>query len=194
MMRLVVGISGASGAVYGVRLLEAVQDTVETHLILSHTAADIIDRETPYSPADIARLASCSHAPDDFMSPLASGSYRTDGMVIVPCSIRTLSSVVNAHADTLLTRAADVVLKQAGRLVLVVRESPLHLGHLELMCRAARIGAVIAPPVPAFYGRPATLNDIVDNTVGRILDLFGIDNELVTRWGDATDARGWRRE
>ncbi|MBD3243992.1 MAG: UbiX family flavin prenyltransferase [Chitinivibrionales bacterium] len=193
MQRLVVGISGASGAMYGIRLLQAISDTVETHLVVSRAAAEVISRETSYRPADVEGLATRCYRIDDLCAPLSSGSYPTDGMVVVPCSIKTLSSVANAHADTLLTRAADVTLKQGRRLVLVVRESPLHVGHLQLMTRAARMGAIIAPPVPAFYGHPTTVRDIVDHTVGRILDLFGIKNDLVARWGETAHGHG-RRE
>ncbi len=183
-MRLVVGITGASGVIYGVRLLEilARRGDVETHLVISRNGEKVLRHETSRTPEEVAGLASASYDPDDLLAPLASGSFLTEGMVVAPCSMKTLSAIAHSYADNLLSRAADVTLKERRRLVAVVRESPLHLGHLDLMAQAARLGAVILPPVPAFYHRPKALDDIVDHTIGRILDLFGIEHSLTPRW------------
>jgi len=188
--RLVIGISGASGVVYGIRMLEVLADAgnrqsgteIETHLIISRAARLIIGYETERTVAQIEGLADRAYAPDDLMAPIASGSFATDGMVIAPCSIKTLSAIVNSYAADLMSRAADVVLKEGRPLVLVVRETPLHVGHLRLMTRAAEIGAVVFPPVPAFYGHPQTVEEIVDGTVGRVLARLGVDNALYTQW------------
>ena len=182
--RLVVGISGASGAVYGIRLLEVLAGLpeIETHLVVSQAARLIIAHETERTMAQIEALADCAYAPDHLAAPIASGSFSADGMVIAPCSIKTLSAIVNSYAADLMSRAADVMLKEGRPVVLVVRETPLHLGHLRLMARAAEIGAVIFPPVPAFYGHPQTIDEIVDDTVGRVLARLGVENELYTRW------------
>jgi polyprenyl P-hydroxybenzoate/phenylacrylic acid decarboxylase-like protein len=182
---VVVGISGASGAIYGVRLLEVLADRpdTQTHLVLSAGAETTIRYETGRDPADVAALADVTYAEKDLAAPLASGSFLTDGMVIAPCSMRTLSGVANSAADNLITRAADVHLKERRRLVLVVRETPLHAGHLRLMSEATAAGAVILPPVPGFYTRPQTIADIVDHTIGKVLDVIGIhDHELFRRW------------
>jgi 4-hydroxy-3-polyprenylbenzoate decarboxylase len=181
---LVVGISGASGAVYGVRLLEvlAQRPEIETHLVITQTARVIIARETDWTVAQIEALADRVYAPDDLTAPIASGSFTTRGMVIAPCSIKTLSAVANSYAADLVSRAADVTLKEGHPLVLMVRETPLHPGHLRSMARAAEAGAIIFPPVPAFYGRPQTVDDIVDGTVGRVLARLGLANDLYTRW------------
>lgn len=182
--RLVVGISGASGVVYGIRLLEVLAERpeIETHLVVSHAARLIVAHESERTVAQIEALADYAYAPDDLAAPIASGSFATDGMVIAPCSIKTLSAIANSYTADLLSRAADVMLKEDRPLVLVVRETPLHLGHLWLMARAARLGAVIFPPVPAFYGHPQTVADLVDGSVGRILARLGVENELYTRW------------
>jgi 4-hydroxy-3-polyprenylbenzoate decarboxylase len=181
--RLVVGISGASGVIYGVRLLSTLKDLgVETHLVISAQAEVTLHQETDLSVNDVAALASYVHSPVNLAAPIASGSFATAGMIVAPCSIKTLSAVANSYADNLLTRAADVTLKEGRRLLLVVRETPLHVGHLRLMTRAAEIGAVIFPPVPAFYGRPESVNEIVDQTVGRILARMGINSQLYTPW------------
>jgi 4-hydroxy-3-polyprenylbenzoate decarboxylase len=181
--RLVVGISGASGIIYGVRLLEVLRETgLQTHLILSEAAAHIAQAETGLSPEHIASLATFVHANDDLSAPVSSGSYPTLGMVVAPCSIKSLSAIAHSYNDTLLARAADVTLKERRRLVLVVRETPLHLGHLRLMAQAAECGAVILPPMPAFYHRPRTIADLVDQTVGKILDQFGLEHRLFRRW------------
>ena len=189
--RLVVGISGASGVVYGLRLLEELRAAnVETHLVVSRAAEAAIATETDCKVADVRALASVAHPVTDVGAALASGSYRTDGMVVAPCSIRTLAEVATGATTTLLTRAADVTLKERRRLVLLVRETPLHTGHLRTMARASELGAVIFPPVPAFYGWPESVADIVDQTVGRVLDLLDIDNDLVRRWGERAEKDG----
>ena len=182
--RLIVGISGASGATYGVRLLEALAERpeIETHLVVSPIARQIMAHETGRAVAQVEALADHVHAPDDLAAPIASGSFATHGMAIAPCSIKTLSAVAHSYAADLMSRAADVTLKEGRPLVLLVRETPLHLGHLRLAVRAAEIGAVIFPPVPAFYGRPQTIADLVDGTVGRVLARLGVENDLFTRW------------
>lgn len=181
--RLIVGISGASGAIYGIRLLEALKDSpVETHLVISRAAAQTIAAETPFSLQDVKTLAHVVHANQDVGASIASGSFQTSGMVIAPCSIKSLSEITTGITANLLSRAADVVLKERRRLVLLVRETPLHIGHLRSMTQASEMGAIIMPPVPAFYIAPRTVDDIVNHTVGRILDLFGIDSSLVKRW------------
>lgn len=184
MKRLIIGITGASGAIYGIRALEALSPVrgVETHLVISAAGMQTIVEETGHSVADVRALADAVHSDRDIGASLASGSFRAEGMLIAPCSVKTLSAVANSYCDTLVARAADVCLKERRRLVLLLRETPLHLGHIELMERAARYGAVIMPPVPAFYHRPQRIDDIVDQTVGRALDLFGIDAGLVQRW------------
>ena len=187
--RIVVGISGASGVVYGIRILEVLRGTgVETHLVMSRSAEVTLASESDRKVADVRGLASVAHPVGDVGAAIASGSFPTDGMVIAPCSIRTLSEIVTGVTSSLLTRAADVTLKERRRLVLLVRETPLHTGHLRSMTEASEMGAVIFPPVPAFYGWPARVEDIVDQTVGRVLDLFGIGNALVRRWGERDDA------
>jgi 4-hydroxy-3-polyprenylbenzoate decarboxylase len=179
----VVGLSGASAAIYGIRLLEALQSLdVESHLVITDPARDIITLETKYDVSQVEALANHVHPVRDLGAAISSGSFKTDGMVVVPCSIKTLSAVANSHNDNLLVRTADVTLKERRRLVLVVRETPLHSGHLNLMKRVSDVGAVVYVPVPAFYAQPKTIDDIVDHTVGRILDLFDIDHDLVTRW------------
>jgi 4-hydroxy-3-polyprenylbenzoate decarboxylase len=182
--RLVVGISGASGAIYGIRLLEvlAQRTEVETHVVITKTARLVIAQETEYTVAQVEALADQTYAPDDLAASIASGSFATSGMVIAPCSIKMLSAVANSYAADLTSRAADVTLKEGRPLVLVVRETPLHLGHLRLMARAAEAGAIIFPPVPAFYGHPQTVAEIVDGTVGRVLARLGVENALYTRW------------
>ncbi len=186
--RLVVGITGASGAILGVRLLEvlAQQGGVETHLIISKAAQLTIRSETKYTVPEIEGLADVVYAPNDIGASIASGSFHTRGMVIIPCSIKTLSAVAHSYADNLVSRAADVTLKEKRPLVLVVRESPLHLGHLRLMVQAAKLGATIYPPVPAFYTCPRSIEDIVDNIVGRVLAHLGFPNELYTPWKGIT--------
>ena len=182
--RLVVGISGASGAVLGVRLLEvlAQTDAVETHLVVSPAARITIGDETDHTLKDVEAMANVVYNPRDVGAAIASGSFHTDGMVVIPCSIKTLSAVANCYASDLLARAADVTLKEGRPLTLVVREAPLHLGHLRLMVQAAEMGAVIFPPVPAFYAHLSSIDEMLDNTVGRVLARLGIDNELYARW------------
>lgn len=189
MKRLIVGISGASGATYGVRLLQVLQQLpdIETHLILSNAARQTLALETDFSLREVQALADVVHDARDIAATLSSGSFKTHGMVILPCSIKTLSGIVHSYTDGLLTRAADVVLKERRPLVLCVRETPLHLGHLRLMTQAAELGAVIMPPMPAFYHRPQSVQDIIDQTVNRVLDQFDIElpQDLFTRWNGA---------
>ncbi len=184
--RLVVGISGASGVIHGIRLLEVLREvgSVETHLVVSDAGKKTIAFETDHSINDVEGLADKVYRAGDIAAGLSSGSFATAGMVVVPCSIKTLSGIANSYADNLLTRAADVTLKDHRRLILVVRETPLHLGHLRLMTRAAEMGAVIMPPMPAFYHRPRSVREVVDQTVNRILDMLDIelDNDLFHRW------------
>jgi 4-hydroxy-3-polyprenylbenzoate decarboxylase len=172
--RLIVGISGASGVVYGVRLLQLLQDLPT--ITLAH--------ETKLKLADVKALAAVWHSQDDIGASIASGSFKTMGMIVAPCSIRSMSEIATGVTSTLLTRAADVVLKERRRLVLMVRETPLHVGHLKTMLTAAEMGAIIAPPVPAFYAKPTTLDEMIDHTLGRVLDLFDIDLGGVRRWGE----------
>jgi 4-hydroxy-3-polyprenylbenzoate decarboxylase len=186
MQRLVVGITGASGAIYGIRLLEVLQGypDVETHLVLSKPAERTIAEETTWRVADVKAMAKVVHAIADIGASIASGSFRALGMVVIPCSIRTVSAIAYGMADNLLIRAADVTLKEGRRLVLVVRETPLHVGHLRSLLAAAEAGAVILPPMPAFYNHPRTLEHLIDHTVGRILDRFDIPHALSARWGE----------
>ena len=187
--RLVVGISGASGIAYGVRLLEVLRGgDVETHLVMSRAAERTLATESDRKVADVHALADVVHPVTDIGASIASGSYATAGMVVAPCSIRSLSEIATGVTTSLLTRAADVALKERRRLVLLVRETPLHTGHLQTMMRASEMGAVIFPPVPAFYGWPKSISDIVDDTVGRVLDLFGIQNAMVRRWGEPDES------
>ncbi|MBV9551573.1 MAG: UbiX family flavin prenyltransferase [Alphaproteobacteria bacterium] len=184
--RLVVGISGASGAIYGARLLTLLQQLpVETHLVVSRSAEMTLALETDLKPADLRSRAAAVYAIGDMAAPIASGSFQTLGMIVVPCSIRSMSEIASGVTTTLLTRAADVVLKERRRLVLAVRETPLHSGHLRTMAALSDMGAVIAPPVPAFYAKPATIDQMVDHTLGRLLDLFGLDSGTVCRWGES---------
>jgi flavin prenyltransferase len=181
--RLVVGISGASGVIYGVRLLQALKDLpVETHLVMTRTAEITLGHETKIKVADVRRLADAAYGIDDLAAAISSGSFRTMGMIVAPCSMRSLGEIANGITSNLLTRAADVVLKERRRLVLMVRETPLHAIHLRNMTRLAEMGAIIAPPVPAFYNQPRTLDDVIDHTVGRVLDLFDLDTGKVKRW------------
>jgi 4-hydroxy-3-polyprenylbenzoate decarboxylase len=181
--RLVVGISGASGVIYGIRLLQLLQPAnIETHLVMSRSAEITIAHETDMKIAAIRDLADANYKQDDIGAAISSGSVKTLGMVIAPCSVRTLAEIAGGVTSTLLTRAADVVLKERRKLVLMVRESPLHLGHLRNMAQATEMGAIIAPPVPAFYARPESLEQMIDHTVGRTLDHFDIDVGAVKRW------------
>ena len=189
MRRLIIGISGASGAIYGIRTLEALKDIpdVETHLVLSPSGKRTIVEETEWKVSAVEALADVVYTHTDIGAAVASGSYVTAGMIVAPCSIKTLSEIANSHNDNLLTRAADVCLKERRRLVLLVRETPLHLGHIELMAQATRYGAVLLPPVPAFYNRPHTIDDIVNHTVGKALDQFEIPHRLFKRWKDSAN-------
>ena len=181
--RLIVGISGASGTVYGVRLLEMLRKAeIETHLVMSRSAEMTLAYETDYKPKDVRALAAVHYPVTDIGAAISSGSFPTMGMIIAPCSIRTMSEIASGVTSTLLSRAADVVLKEKRRLVLALRETPLHSGHLRTMTTLADIGAIVAPIVPAFYNRPKTIDDIVNHTCGRLLDLFGIDTKAVKRW------------
>ena len=187
--RLIVGISGASGTIYGIRLLEMLRPTdIETHLVLTRSAEVTLGYETSLGPPDVAALADVVHANGDIGASIASGSFPTMGMVVAPCSIKTLSAIATGYTDSLVARAADVVLKERRRLVLLVREAPLHLGHLRAMTAATEAGAIVFPPVPAFYARPRTLAEVVDHTVGRVLDLFGVEVGAVRRWSGGPSA------
>jgi len=188
--RLVIGISGASGAIYGVRMLEMLKKTdIETHLVISKSAEMTLVYETSYKPKDIRELASVNHPMADIGASISSGSFATIGMIVVPCSIKTMSEIATGVTSSLLSRAADVALKEKRRLVLAVRETPLHGGHLRTLTTLSDIGAIIAPIVPALYNKPKTVDDIINHTVGRLLDLFGIETEMVKRWqgGPAED-------
>jgi len=187
--RLVVGVSGASGSIYAVRLLQTLRPipNLETHLVISNAGKRTLSLETDYTVADLQALADRCYQQSDIGAAIASGSFRTDGMVVIPCSIKTVSGIASSYSDNLLLRAADVILKERRRLVLVVRETPLHLGHLRLLTQVAELGAIVQPPVPAFYTRPRSLDDIVNHTVARVLDVLGIELErdLAPRWQPA---------
>jgi flavin prenyltransferase len=183
--RLVVGISGATGVIYGIRMLQALRSAdVETHLVLSRAARLTLHHESDLSTREVLDLADTHYAPDDVGAAIASGSFRTCGMVVAPCSVKTLAQIAIGSCDTLLPRAADVTLKERRRLVLMVRETPLTLTHLRNMVAATESGAIIAPPVPAFYTRPTAVGDLVDQTVGRVLDLFDVSTGAFRRWGE----------
>ena len=184
MKRIVVGISGASGAVYGIRFLELLRrlPDVETHLVVSDPAKRTIVEETDWAVKDVLALATRCYDNKDIGAAIASGSFKTDGMVIVPCSVKAAASVAHCLADNLLTRAADVILKEGRPLILVVRETPLHLGHLRVLTALAEMGAVILPPMPAFYNRPKQIEDLVDHTLARVLDRLGLPQQLITEW------------
>ena len=183
--RLIVGISGASGVIYGIRLLQMLRHHrgMETHLVLTKPAERTIAEETDWRIEDVKALATIAHPPSDIGASIASGSFQTAGMVVIPCSIHSVSAIAYCQGDNLLTRAADVTLKERRKLVLVVRETPFHRGHLKSMLEATEAGAIILPPVPAFYSRPKTLDDVINHTVGRVLDQFGLAHNLVDRWG-----------
>ena len=187
--RLIVGISGASGVAYGARLLTLLRGLpVETHLVMSRTAEMTLALETDLKPADLRGRADVVHAVGDMAAAISSGSFQTLGMIIAPCSIRTMSEIATGVTTTLLTRAADVVLKERRRLVLAVRETPLHTGHLRTMTALSEMGAVIAPPVPALYAKPQTIEEMIDHSLGRLLDLFGLDAGTVRRWREPAKA------
>lgn len=188
--RLIVGISGASGTVYGVRLLEVLKDSpIETHLVMSDSTKRVIELETGFTVEGIEALADEVHNNKDVGAPIASGSFKTSGMVVAPCSMKSLSAIANSYNENLLVRAADVVLKENRRLVLVARETPLHLGHLRLMSRVVEMGGVMLPPMPSFYHRSETLDDIINQTVGKVLDQFDIDHRMFARWEGTTVRR-----
>jgi 4-hydroxy-3-polyprenylbenzoate decarboxylase len=187
--RLIVGVSGASGVVYGLRTLQLLRNAgVETHLVMSKTAEVTFAHETNVKIAEVKATAHTTYRIDDMAAAVASGGFRTAGMIVAPCSIRSMSEIAIGATSTLLTRAADVTLKERRRLVLMVRETPLHAGHLRTMAALSEMGAIIAPPVPAFYAQPRSIEDIVDQTVGRVLDLFDIDVGIVRRWGEKQDS------
>jgi 4-hydroxy-3-polyprenylbenzoate decarboxylase len=187
--RLIVGISGASGVVYGVRVLQLLRNAgIETHLVMSKTAELTFAYETTMKIAEVKAAAHTTHRIDDMAASIASGGFRTAGMIVAPCSIRSMSEIATGVTSTLLTRAADVTLKERRRLVLMVRETPLHGGHLRTMAALSDLGAIIAPPVPAFYAKPQSIEDMIDHSLGRLLDLFGLDSGTVHRWGE-TPAR-----
>jgi 4-hydroxy-3-polyprenylbenzoate decarboxylase len=185
-MRLIIGISGATGAIFGIRLLEFLSKSdVETHLVITEAGENTILMETDWKVEEVKSLAKVVHDIKDLGADISSGSFLSEGMVIIPCSIKSLSGIANSFNENLLIRAADVTLKERRKLVLAVRETPLHLGHIELMLQASRIGAILLPPVPAFYFYPKTIDDLVNHTVGKVLDLFGINHHLFQRWGSA---------
>ncbi|MCA1454406.1 UbiX family flavin prenyltransferase [Bradyrhizobium sp. BRP22] len=193
--RLIVGITGASGAIYGVRLLRLLKSApIETHLVMSRSAKITLTQELDVKVSDVMALADVVHQVDNIGASISSGSFKTLGMVIAPCSVRSLAEIASGVTSSLVTRAADVVLKERRRLVLMVREAPLHLGHLRSMAAATEIGAIVYPPVPAFYARPESLEQMVDHTLGRVLDLFDISTDVVSRWqglapADAKESR-----
>ncbi|MEI2298838.1 UbiX family flavin prenyltransferase [Ensifer sp. MJa1] len=181
--RMIVGISGASGVVYGKRILELLRDLkIETHLIMSRAACITLAAEANFSKQDLEALATTTHSNKDIGAVCSSGSYRTLGMIIAPCSVKTLAEIATGTTDNLISRAADVVLKERRRLVLMLRETPLHLGHIRNMAQVTEMGGIIYPPVPAFYAKPQSIQDMVDHTVGRVLDLFDLDPGIVRRW------------
>jgi len=182
--KIIIGISGASGTIYGVRLLETLRNyqEIETHLVVSDIAKEIMRHENSCDPDEVLRLADIVHPINDLGAAISSGSFLTEGMIIAPCSIKSLSGIANSYNDNLLVRAADVCLKERRKLIMMLRETPLHLGHLELMTRVTRYGAILLPPMPSFYHHPKTIDDIVNQTVGRVLDNFGIIHNLFKRW------------
>jgi 4-hydroxy-3-polyprenylbenzoate decarboxylase len=183
-MVLIVGITGASGVIYGIRLLEILSENknIETHLIVSPPGEVNIKYETDWKMEDVKALANFAYDINDIQAQLASGSFKRDGMIVAPCTVKTMSALANSYGDNLLTRAADVTLKERKKLVLLVRETPLHIGHIRNMERLTEMGAIIMPPVPAFYHRPKTIQDIIDHTIGKVLDMFGIEHNLFKRW------------
>jgi len=184
IMVLIIGITGASGVVYGIRLLEilSAERDIETHLVISKAGEKIIRYETDWKVEDVKALANFSYDINDIEASLASGSFKRDGMIIAPCTIKTMSALANSYTENLLIRAGDVNLKERKRLVLLVRETPLHLGHLRNMERLSEMGAIIMPPIPAFYHKPKTIEDIIDHTIGKILDIFSIEHNMFQRW------------
>ena len=195
MRKLTIGISGATGAIYGIRLLEILSKSdVETHLIITEAAENTIRMETDRKIEDVRSLAKVTHDIKNLGADVSSGSFLSEGMVIIPCSIKSLSGIANSFNENLLIRAADVTLKERRKLVLVVRETPLHLGHIELMLQASRMGAILLPPVPAFYFHPKTIDDLINHTVGKVLDLLGINHHLFNRWGSNSVKRALKKK
>jgi 4-hydroxy-3-polyprenylbenzoate decarboxylase len=193
--RIIIGLSGASGVIYGVRILELLKGTdIETHLIISNSGKVNIGIETDFTPAQVAAMATRTYEDNDMAAAVSSGSFLTEGMIVAPCTIKSLSGIANSYTTNLLIRAADVTLKEKRKLVLVVRETPLHKGHLRLMTMAADMGAHILPPVPSFYHKPKTIQDIVDQTIGKIFDYMGIPHDLFLRWGGEGKGGGLRAE
>jgi len=194
MKKLIVGISGASGVVYGIRLLSVLREVpdVETHLVVTRAGAITIGLETSYTPEEVMALADVVYREQDIAARISSGSFKTDGMIVIPCSMKTLAGIVHSFSENLLLRAADVVLKDRRRLILVPRETPLHLGHLRLLVQAAEMGAIVAPPMPAFYHKPETIDDVINQTVNRVLDLAEVElpYDLFTRWDGGQASRG----
>lgn len=190
--RIIVAITGASGAIYGVRALEQLRAMggLEVHLVISPSAARTLHEETEFTMEDVRALADVVHPHKDIGASIASGSFRTMGMLVAPCSVKSLSAIAHSYDEDLTARAADVCLKERRRLVLLFRETPLHAGHIDLMAQATRIGAIVMPPTPSFYNRPASVDDVINQSVGRMLDLFNLENNLVTRWtGTNTPSR-----
>jgi len=195
MKKLIIGISGATGAIYGIRLLEVLSKSdVETHLIITEAAENTILMETDWEIKKVKSLAKVTYDIKELGADISSGSFLSEGMVIIPCSIKSLSGIANSFNENLLIRTADVTLKERRKLVLVVRETPLHLGHIELMLQASRMGAILLPPVPAFYFYPKTIDDLTNHTVGKVLDLFGINHHLFNRWGSNSVKRTLRKK
>ena len=189
------GISGATGSSYGIRLLEVLKEKkIETHLIITSTSKRVILKETSYSIERVEKLASYVHENSDLGAPISSGSFETNGMVVIPCSTKTLSGIAHSYNENLLTRAADVTLKERRKLILAIRETPLHLGHIELMLQANRMGALLLLPVPAFYFHPKTIDDLIKHTVGKALDLFGMNHRLFNRWGSSEVKKTLRKK
>ncbi len=195
MKRLIVGISGATGAIYGIRLLEILSKSeVEAHLVITEAAERTILMETDWKVEEVKSLAKVSYDIKNLGADISSGSFLSEGMVIIPCSIRSLSGVANSYNENLLIRTADVMLKERRKLVLCVRETPLHQGHLELMLRVTQMGALLLPPLPAFYFQPKTIDDLINHTIGKVLDIFGINHHLFNRWGSNTVKRRLRQK
>jgi len=188
-MRLIIGITGASGSIYGIRLLEFLKSRkdIETHLVISKIAESVILYETDYTDIEqVTRLADCCHQDDDLTAPISSGSFLTDGMIVAPCSAKTLSAVAHSYGENLIARASGVCLKERRKFVLVFRETPLTLSHIENMKNVTSMGGIILPPIPGFYSKPQTIDDLINHTVGKVLDLFGIEHSLFKRWGNST--------
>lgn len=196
MKRIIIGMSGASGSIYGIRLLQVLKkiEDVETHLVMTKFARLNIGIETTYTPTDVEDLADVVHGNGNQAASISSGSFKTEGMIVAPCAMNSLSGIVHSAASSLLVRAADVVLKEQRRLVIMPREVPLHVGHCKLLYEAAQLGAIIAPPMPAFYSRPKTIDDIVNHSVGRVLDLFDIEVDLLERWPGVDSAKSGKSQ